>query len=95
VAIIPGETFRMTGGEPTRFIKTAESGNKRELTFCPKCGSSIYATAPGDGPKTYNVRAGTLRQRDQFVPRMQIWARSKAPWLDDFNFAQSAHREKQ
>ena len=27
------------------------------------------------------VRVGILRQRDQFVPRRQIWFRSAQPWV--------------
>jgi hypothetical protein len=27
------------------------------------------------------VRVGTIRQRDQFVPTLQIWTRSEQPWL--------------
>ena len=65
------------------YIKTGESGNKREQAFCPRCGSPIYATAPGDGPKVYNIRAGTIRQRDQFVPKVQWWSRSKQRWIND------------
>ena len=44
-------------------------GNQREQTFCPECGSGLYATSVGDGPKVYNIRAGTVRQHDQLVSR--------------------------
>jgi hypothetical protein len=27
------------------------------------------------------LRVGILRQRDQFVPKRQIWCRSAQPWL--------------
>jgi hypothetical protein len=74
-------TFKLTGGEPAVYVKTAESGSKRAQGFCPRCGTSIYATSVGDGPKTYNVRVGSVRQRDQLVPKRQIWARSRQPWL--------------
>jgi hypothetical protein len=61
----------MPTGEPTIYIKTtAENGNPRAQAFCPKCGPLIYSTRPGDGPKaSYMVRVGTLRQRDQLVPK--------------------------
>ena len=80
---VPGNAFKLKSGEPTIYIKTtAESGNPREQAFCPKCGSSIYSTNPGDGPKaSYMVRVGTLRQRDQLVPKVQNWARSAQPWI--------------
>ena len=72
---VPGDTFKMTG-QPAIYIKTtAESGNPRALAFCPKCGSPVYSTTPGDGPQaSYMVRVGILRQRDQLIPKRQIWA---------------------
>lgn len=75
----PAATF-VIRGTPVSYIKTAESGNKRLQGFCPKCGSGVFATAAGDGPKVYGLRVGTLRQRDQFVPKQQIWARSAQSW---------------
>lgn len=76
-----GKTFKMKG-EPAIYVKTADSGNKRAQAFCPKCGSPMYSTSPGDGPKdSYMLRVGVLRQRDQLVPRRQIWCRSAQSWL--------------
>src|SRR5437870_4883557 len=42
----PHHDFRILSGEPTVYVKTGESGNKRAQAFCPRCGSPIYATAP-------------------------------------------------
>ena len=81
VVPIPSATFRLKG-EPTIYVKTAQSGNKREQTFCPRCGSPIYSTAPGDGPKDLYVRVGTINQRDRFVPQAQIWTRSQQRWVE-------------
>jgi hypothetical protein len=75
-------TFKILSGEPTVYVKTAESGSKRAQAFCPRCGSPIYAAPAGDGPKTYNIRVGTTRQRDQLVPKVAIWCRSEQGWLD-------------
>jgi hypothetical protein len=79
---VAGAAFKMLTGEPTVYVKTtAESGNPRAQAFCPKCGSPIYSTTPGTGPKEiYIVRIGTLRERDLFVPKVQSWARSAQPW---------------
>ncbi|TGS52314.1 GFA family protein, partial [Mesorhizobium sp. M3A.F.Ca.ET.201.01.1.1] len=49
-----------------------------------ECGSHLYATSVGDGPKVYGVRTGTARQRDQLVPRTQYWHRSALHWLPEF-----------
>jgi len=83
VVPVHSDHFRIVAGQPAIYVKNGESGNKREQAFCRRCGSPIYATAPGDGPKVYNIRAGTIRQRDQFVPKVQWWSRSKQRWIND------------
>jgi hypothetical protein len=91
---VAGASFRMSG-QPTIYMKTtAESGNRRAQAFCPRCGSPIYSTTPGEGVQpVYTVRVGILRQRDAFVPKRQIWCRSRQPWLD--GLAQMQRVEKQ
>lgn len=80
---VPGENFKMLSGTPTIYIKTtADSGNPRAQAFCPKCGSPIYSTTPGDAPQaSYMVRVGVLRERGQLLPKMQNWTRSAQPWV--------------
>jgi hypothetical protein len=90
---VSSDTFRMVGGEPMIYIKTGDSGNKRQQTFCPKCGSPIFSAPLDDGPKTMMIRVGTIRQRDQFVPKVQYWSRSKQSWVH--NFASARELEKQ
>ena len=82
---VPGNAFKMLSGTPSIYIKTtAESGNPRAQAFCPKCGSPIYSTTPGDGSKpSYMVRVGILRERDQLVPKVQNWTRSARPWVTE------------
>ena len=79
---IPGDTFQMTG-QPTSYVKTtAESGKPRVQAFCPKCGSPIYSTTPGEGRQaSYMVRVGILKQRDRLVPKRQNWFRSARSWV--------------
>jgi hypothetical protein len=84
VATRPG-TFVLLSGKPTEYRKTADSGNVRLQAFCPRCGTAIYATSTGDEPKAYNVRLGALRQRDELVPRRQIFVRSQQAWVNDLN----------
>jgi hypothetical protein len=81
---VPGDTFKMTG-QPAIYVKTtADSGRPRVQAFCPKCGSPIFSTTPGDGVQpSYTVRVGILRQRDQLTPRRQIWFRSARPWVTE------------
>ncbi len=75
------DTFRLLAGTPRVYVKTAESGNRREQAFCETCGSPLYATSPGPEPRIYSLRVGTIDQRDQLAPVVQIWARSAQPWL--------------
>jgi hypothetical protein len=79
---VSGATFKMSG-EPTRYVKTtADSGNPRVQAFCPRCGSPIFSTTPGEGPQpTYIVRVGILRQRKEFTPTKQNWFRSAQSWV--------------
>jgi len=50
--------------------------------FCPRCGSPIYSTSPGEGRQaSYMLRVGILRQRDVLVPKRQNWFRSARPWV--------------
>jgi hypothetical protein len=77
------DNFRLLSGEPAIYVKTAESGRKRAQAFCPKCGSPIYATSPDDPKADYNIRVGTISQRNELVPRQQSWTRSRQPWVDD------------
>ena len=90
---VPGNAFKMLSGEPAVYIKTtAESGNHRAQTFCPKCGSPLYSTTPGDGPKpSYMVRVGILRERDELTPKVQIWTRSARRWVNELA---SVHRKE-
>ena len=76
-------TFNLLAGELKIYVKTAESGNRRAQAFCPECGTPIYASAVGEGPKVHNIRVGTVRQRAALVPKLQIWTRSEQPWIGD------------
>lgn len=80
----PG-TFVLLSGKPTEYRKTADSGNVRLQGFCPRCGTALYATSAVDEPKVYNVRVGSLPQRDELVPRRQIFVRSRQAWVDDLS----------
>jgi hypothetical protein len=38
-------------GEPIIYVNTADSCARRVRGFCSRCGTPIYSTAEGDGPK--------------------------------------------
>ena len=75
------ERFRLLSGKPKIYLKTGSSGAKRAQAFCPECGSRIYASAAVPEPERYNLRVGTIRQRRELRPKMQIWCRSALDWV--------------
>ena len=75
----PIETFQLSG-TPQRYIKTAQSGNRRAQVFCPDCGTPLYSTAP-ENPTSVTLRVGCIEQRAQLRPMRQVWQRSAMPWL--------------
>ena len=61
---------------------TAGSGKPHEVFRCPDCGTALwskYHAAPGD---TVFVRAGTLDHPETIKPDVNIFTRSKLPWVE-------------
>jgi hypothetical protein len=92
-AVAAEKDFRILRGKPKEYVRTADSGNRRANGFCPDCGSQLYATAAGDGPKLYGVRLGTARQFAQLPAKRQIWHRSAVPWLSDVDELPSSEQQ--
>jgi hypothetical protein len=78
-------TFKLLSGQLKIYVKIGESGTKRPQSFCPECGTPIYSSTVGDDPKFHVIRVGTIRQRDQLVPKVQLWRRSSQRWLSDLD----------
>ena len=78
-------SFKLLSGELKIYVKTGESGTKRPQSFCPQCGTPIYSSTLGEGAKVYVIRVGTARQRDQLVPKAQLWCRSSQRWLGNLD----------
>jgi len=72
------EGFKLTG-EPKTYVKTGESGRKRTQAFCSNCGTPMYS-ADVTNPQVFNIRVGTVRQRADLQPKVQIWCRSALSW---------------
>ncbi len=70
--VAPAASFRLLSGTPSTYIKTADSGTKRAHSFCPTCGTPVFASALND-PPTYSLRVGTLKQRAALRPPRQLW----------------------
>jgi hypothetical protein len=93
VAITHENSFKLNSGEVKTYIKTAESGAKRQQCFCPECGTPIYSCPLGEGSKVHSIRVGTIRQRDQLVPKAQLWFRSSRAWITDLGSIQKINKQ--
>jgi len=82
VAAITGGFELLTGTMKT-YEKIADSGTRRGLTFCPECGTRIYAKTVGEGMGFWGLRVGTITQRAELPPRLQVWCDSALPWVAD------------
>jgi len=81
-SVVPALEFKLLSGKPKVYVKTAESGNKRQQAFCAECGTPIYSGAI-DGPPAYFLRVGSIRQRKQLPPTSQVWCRSALGWTQE------------
>ena len=81
-AQVSAENFELLSGDLKAYVKTAESGNQRALSFCPNCGTTIHGSDVDD-PPVFSLRLGGCHQRDQLPPKYQLWCRSALPWAED------------
>ena len=87
------QDFTLLSGRPKTYVKTAESGNRREQVFCPRCGTHIYATSAGEGPRPLGLRVATLKQRNDLPPKRQFWFRSAQPWITELSAVSSVETQ--
>jgi len=85
VVHIVEDGFHLLRGEMKTYTKTADSGTQRALTFCPECGTRIYAKTVGEGTSFWGLRVGTIRQRRELRPRIQVFRSSALEWTDDLS----------
>lgn len=83
VVFVPESDFTLLAGDLKIYVKTADSGNRRAMMFCPECGTQIYATSVEGEGRTFGLRVGTVRQRAELRPRRQHWCRSALDWVGD------------
>jgi len=90
-SIVPSDedAFQLLSGELTIYNKIGDSGNARELAFCNRCGSHIYATSKASSEpgvaRSFGLRTGVLAEVAEFVPAFQVWCDSRLPWVDEFS----------
>jgi hypothetical protein len=83
VVFVSESKFNLRKGTLKIYVKTADSGNKREQSFCTECGTQIYSTSVEGEDRLLGLRVGTARQRAQLRPKKQYWCRSALDWVAD------------
>lgn len=66
-------------------------GEYRGRSFCPRCGSSVFARSDGE----IEVHLGALDAADQFVPDYELWTVRRESWLPPFPVAHRHARDKE
>jgi hypothetical protein len=66
-------------GEVSWYDSVADSGNKTNRGFCPKCGSPIFTRESGR-PDMCGVRISILDDCNLIAPQAVIWTESAPKW---------------
>ena len=85
--------FELLRGTPRTYAKTGDSGRTSLQIFCPVCASPIYSETEGAEPAIYRLRLGTVRQRGDLVPQVQVWTRSAQGWACDLPGSECLERQ--
>lgn len=78
---IPKDGFDVVQGTATGFEYVAESGNKLTRNFCPECGSRLFTDKMESFPDLVFVANGSLEDPAKFEPGMEIFTKSRLPWM--------------
>ncbi|WP_348550676.1 GFA family protein [Acidithiobacillus sp.] len=82
-AFIPAMIFPekdvVISGEARWFESQADSGNINKRGFCQNCGSQLFARF-SHMPEKPGIKAGTLNDSLDYVPRLDFYVGSAAPW---------------
>jgi hypothetical protein len=82
-------SFTLTSGQPSVYVKVAESGSRRAQAFCPNCGSPLY-TYDAENPTAFGLRVGVLDERSQLPPTWQKWCSSSLSWVQNISELEQA-----
>ena len=79
-ARVERDAFEVTNGKMKTYVKTSESGNPRQMSFCPDCATPIHG-GNTDNTGLLSLRLGSCSQKDQLPPKFQIWCCSAPDWV--------------
>jgi hypothetical protein len=75
------DTFHIEGDTVSSFTTIGEdTGEAVHRQFCSACGSTLLSIAEAT-PDMVWIKAGTLNDYSWLEPEMEIWTRSKHPYI--------------
>jgi hypothetical protein len=80
-AIIEADRVNILDGTPEIIATPSDSGNDQKIMRCPDCHVALWSHYAGPDIKVCFVRVGTLDNPDLLPPDIQIFTRSKQPWV--------------
>jgi hypothetical protein len=66
-------------GEAKYFESVADNGHMHQRGFCPNCGSQLFAKFDSMSGML-GIKAGTLDDPSSYVPKLDFYVASAAPW---------------
>ncbi len=78
-------TFELLSGELKIYEKLADDDSVRLQSFCPNCGTPVYSSPPEGTSGFIGIRVGSIKQRNQLIPKHQYWFRSSQAWTQDIS----------
>lgn len=76
---LPSAAFRITQGEPKRYVTRSDSGNDIARVFCGACGAPLYVQVL-TRPDLIGLRVTSLDDPSWFRPDANIFTKSAQPW---------------
>ena len=78
-ARVAREDFQLLSGQLKAFVKIAENGNPRAMSFCGTCSTVIHG-GNTDDTGLLSLRLGGCTQKHELSPQFQIWCQSAMAW---------------
>jgi hypothetical protein len=78
-AILFPEQSVSVRGQPKYFETVSDSGSIHKRGFCSNCGSQLFARF-NSMPGMLGIKAGTLDDPSNYVPKLDFFVASAAPW---------------
>jgi hypothetical protein len=79
-ALIETDRISLLSGDPVPVAVPTDSGRPHEIYRCPTCQTALWSDY-GRRPALRFVRVGTLDDPAALTPDVQIYTRSKLPWV--------------